>query len=158
MATLKYSVSYKTMVPSDPSAEKAYYATLQSSDKSLLDALCEHISSHSSKYNRSDIRGVLDETIDCMKEMLLNGDIVNLGDEFGSFRLTIRCRPMTQDAMDDNDGYYSPDYIRKVNVVWNRGTAFRNLRVDDFSFTEVPTKREQGEDMAEKRSSRVSKK
>lgn len=158
MSTLKYSVAYKTIVPGDPSSEKAYYASVQSTDKNLLDALCEHISEHNSKYNRGDIRAVLTETVDCMKEMLLNGDIVNLGSEFGSFRLTVRSAPMSQSAMDENNGYYDTNYIRNVNVVWKKGSAFNSLRPEDFSFTEVPTIRDQDEDMAVRRANRVNRK
>ncbi len=155
MATLTYSVSPKSSMPGDPSAPKKYYPTLQASDKSLIETLSDHISSHNSKYNRGDIQAVLMELVDCMKEMLLNGDIVNLGDEFGTFRMTLRSRGMTQDEMNANNGYFDTACIRSINVVWNKGTAFKSLKTSDFSFTEVTTLKEQSSDMAQKRAQRV---
>lgn len=156
MTTLKYSVSPKSCTPGDPSGEKKYYPTLQSADTSLLEVLSQHISAHNSKYNRADIQAVLTQLVDCMREMLLRGDIVNLGDEFGTFRMTLHSGGMSQQQMNENNGYFDTAYIRSINVVWHRGTTFRTLKPSDFSFTEVTTLKEQNADMAQKRAQRIS--
>ncbi len=154
--TLKFSVTLKPVVNSN-GAEKKYYPTLQSTEKNIMDALVAHITGHNSKFNKADLEGVVTELLACMKEMLMDGTIVQLGEDFGSFRLSIHSAGMTAEEMVENNGYFDTSLISGVNVIWSRGKAFRGLRPSDFSFTEVTTKREQGEELATKRAIRAGK-
>ncbi len=153
---LKFSVSLRQL-PGTAAGTMKYYPTLQSSERNLLDALVNHITSHNSKFNKADLEGVLTEIVSCMKEMLLDGDIVQLGDDFGSFRLSITSGGMTQEEMEASDGYFDTNLIKSVHVVWNKGRTFRGLKPADFSFTEVTTLKEQETEMSTKRAARAGK-
>lgn len=45
-----------------------------------LDALAKHMSNHNTPYSQGCIRGVLKDMCDCIKEMLLEGKKVKIGD------------------------------------------------------------------------------
>lgn len=57
--------------PIDEDAPKKAYAKSQYTNILTLDKFAGHIASHGSKYNRADIYAVLMQTVDCMREMLL---------------------------------------------------------------------------------------
>lgn len=59
--------------PIDEDAPKKAYAKSQYTNILTLDKFAGHIASHGSKYNRADIYAVLMQTVDCMREMLLEG-------------------------------------------------------------------------------------
>lgn len=153
---LKFSVTLKTVINAYGTTKK-YYPTLQSSEKNVMDALVSHIVGHNSKFNKADLEGVVSELLSCMKEMLLGGSIVQLGDDFGSFRLSIGSAGMTEEEMVANNGYFDTSLINKVNVVWSRGKFFKGLSPANFSFTEVATKKEQEYELASKRATRAGK-
>ena len=66
--------------PIDEDAPKKAYAKSQYTNILTLDKFAGHIASHGSKYNRADIYAVLMQTVDCMREMLLEGKRIEMGD------------------------------------------------------------------------------
>lgn len=72
--------------PIDEDAPKKAYAKSQYTNILTLDKFAGHIASHGSKYNRADIYAVLMQTVDCMREMLLEGKRIEMGD-LGVFNL-----------------------------------------------------------------------
>ena len=95
-----------------------------------LNQFAKHIATHGSVYRRADIAAVLTMAVDCLREMLLNGTKVQLGD-LGNFYVTFS----SEGALTANE--FNPDiHIKKVNVNWERGIDFLNLK-EDATFNQV---------------------
>ncbi len=131
---ITYSLTKKRN-PIDSEAPEKIYATAQRLETWDLEQLAAHISDHNSKYNRADVSAVLISLIDCMKELLLDGNSIKLG-EFGTFYITLKSRGV---EVDDADEGYSTSNIVGVRVGWRRGTIFDDL-LQNASFTLVPTR------------------
>ena len=126
---LDYSVSarYNPMEKNEPAK---YYASAQTNSVMNLNQFAKHIANHGSVYRRADIAAVLTMAVDCLREMLLNGTKVQLGD-LGNFYVTFS----SEGALTANE--FNPDiHIKKVNVNWERGIDFQNLK-EDATFNQV---------------------
>jgi len=126
---LDYSVSarYNPMEKNEPAK---YYASAQTNSVMNLNQFAKHIATHGSVYRRADIAAVLTMAVDCLREMLLNGTKVQLGD-LGNFYVTFS----SEGALTANE--FNPDiHIKKVNVNWERGINFLNLK-EDATFNQV---------------------
>ena len=126
---LDYSVSarYNPMEKNEPAK---YYASAQTNSVMNLNQFAKHIATHGSVYRRADIAAVLTMAVDCLREMLLNGTKVQLGD-LGNFYVTFS----SEGALTANE--FNPDiHIKKVNVNWERGIDFQNLK-EDATFNQV---------------------
>ena len=118
---LNYSVSarYNPMEKNEPAR---YYASAQTNEVMNLDQFAKHIATHGCVYKRSDIAAVLTMAVDCLREMLLNGTKVYLGD-LGNFYISFS----SEGAITAEE--FNPDiHIKEVNVNWERGDAFLNLK------------------------------
>ena len=73
-------------------------------------------------YSRADIQSVLTQAVDCMREMLLDGKKIELGD-LGSFNIGMSSKG-TVTAEDFN----SVHHIKEVHVNWTPGTQFIDLK------------------------------
>ena len=118
---LNYSISAhpNPMEKNDP---YRYYASAQSNAVMNLDQFAKHIANHGSVYRRADIAAVLTMAVDCLKEMLLNGFKVELGD-MGAFYLSLSSKG-AETAKDFNPIIH----VKSVNVNWERGIGFLNLK------------------------------
>ena len=126
---LDYSVSarYNPMEKNEPAK---YYASSQSNEVMNLNEFAKHIATHGCVYKRADIAAVLTMAVDCLREILLNGTKVQLGD-LGNFYVTFS----SEGTLTPND--FNPDiHIKSVNVNWERGDEFLNLK-EDASFNLV---------------------
>ncbi|MBR6141937.1 MAG: DNA-binding protein [Bacteroidaceae bacterium] len=112
--------------------ETKAYGNSQCASVMTLDSFCEHIASHGSCFSRGTIQGVALEIVDCLREQLLDGKLVQLG-KLGSFRVELK----TKGAVDTED--FSAANIEKVNVRWNPGKDFMNLR-NSATFQLVPSR------------------
>lgn len=110
--------------PRDKELPPRYYATPQVSDNVSMDEFCRHIASHGSVYSRADVQSVLAQAVDCLREMLLDGKQVSLGD-LGSFRIGLSSKG-TITAEDFNPLHH----IKSVHVNWVPGLQFRSLQGD----------------------------
>ena len=76
---LNYSIAMRSN-PIDKGAPKKAYATSQYSEVMNINQFAEHIASHGSVYKRSDVAAILTMAVDCLREQLLEGKKVELGD------------------------------------------------------------------------------
>ena len=123
---IDYSVTSRPN-PQDRDAAPKFYANPQVSENISLSAFCRHMASHGSVYNRADIQSVLTQTVDCLREMLLKGYQVSLGD-LGSFNIGLNSKG-TATAEDFNPNVH----IKEVKVNWTPGVDFLDLKQEaDF--------------------------
>ena len=99
-----------------------YYACAQTNKVVSLEEFARHIATHGCVYKRADISAVLTMAVDCLREMLLNGYKIELGD-MGSFYISFSSEG-TLTAKDFNPVHH----IKAVNVNWERGVEFFNLK------------------------------
>lgn len=132
---INYSVAARPN-PQDREAAAKYYASPQVTENISLNDFCRHIASHGSVYSRADIMSVLTQTVDCLREMLLDGKKVVLGD-LGSFNIGLNSKG-TETADEFNPTYH----IKAVNVNWTPGADFLNMK-NDATFNLVSNRRAQ---------------
>lgn len=122
--------------PRDKEAAPKFYASPQVSENVSMSEFCKHIASHGSVYGRADVQSVLTQAVDCMREMLLDGKKVMLGD-LGDFYIGISSKGTI--ASDD----FNPSYhIKSVHVNWTPGVSFLDLK-EDAVFRIVSNRRAQ---------------
>ena len=66
--------------PMDADAAKKAYASAQYAEVMDINRFAEHIASHGCVYKRADIVAILTMAVDCMREQLLAGQKIQLGD------------------------------------------------------------------------------
>jgi len=118
---IDYSVAARRN-PMEKGTPPKYYACAQTNKIVSLDEFAKHISTHGCVYKRADISAVLTMAVDCLREMLLNGYKIELGD-MGSFYVSFSSEG-TLTAKDFNPIHN----IKAVNVNWERGVEFLNLK------------------------------
>ena len=143
---MNYSIAIRSSKPGTKKAEvtetKAY-AVAQSTGTLTMEDFAGHIAEHGSKYKRGDIYAILAESVDCMREKLLEGKVIALG-ELGTFHCTYKTEGATSAST------LSASDIKAVNVKWTPGKRFQNLR-DDAEFQCVPSREAQALAIAEAR-------
>lgn len=107
--------------PIDEDAPKKAYAKSQYTNILTLDKFAGHIASHGSKYNRADIYAVLMQTVDCMREMLLEGKRIEMGD-LGVFSISIQSR-----GAENLETFNPAIHIEQLNVNWTPGDPVPKL-------------------------------
>ena len=117
---INYSIAARPN-PLKKDEDPLYYATAQMSEAVTLDQFARHISDHNSKYNRADVAAVLTQAVDCMREMLLDGKRIVLGD-LGSFYIGLNSRGAITSY-----SFNPAVHIKDVHVNWSAGANFRNL-------------------------------
>ena len=120
---IDYSVSGR-INPKEKEMPPKYYASAQTNKIVSLDDFSRHIASHGCVYKRADIAAVLTMAVDCLREMLLNGYKIEMGD-LGSFYISFSSEG-TLTAKDFNPIHN----IKSVNVNWQRGIDFLNMKED----------------------------
>ena len=88
-----------------------------------IEKFSKHISSHGSVYSRADISAILYMTVDCMREQLLEGKKIRLGD-LGDFSIVLSSK-----GAEDADKFTAQN-ITDVKVLWEPGSEFKNLLAD----------------------------
>ena len=99
------------------------FAMAQYADAMTIEQLAKHIATHGCVYSRADISAILYLTVDCMREMLLEGKKIRLGD-LGDFSVTLQSKGA------ESADKFSAQNITCVNVVWDCGPEFRDLLTD----------------------------
>lgn len=133
---LDYSLGLRLVNPGDAESDKKVFAYPQMRQLLTMKRFARHISSHGSPYSRDVILGVLTAAVDCLREMLLEGYKVQLGD-MGSFYVTFNGK-----GVDDATEYNPAIHIKKVNVRWERSEEFTDLK-KDAEFNLVDTREKQ---------------
>lgn len=134
---IRYSLTVKPIDPANHQKGNKTFATAQYANIMELHDIAGHMSSHDSKYNKGDVMAVLTQMATCLREQLLLGNKVNLGD-LGSFFIVLHGEGA------ENAENFNPAMINKVTVRWTPGTAFTNMRTEaQFQF--VGTRKSQSE-------------
>ncbi len=127
MGMLNYSVAVRPNQGNDKDEfPKKAYAALQLTEVVTLDEFATHIAEHGSVYNRGDIKAILCQSFDCLREMILEGKKVQLGD-LGAFYPAIRSTGAPSAAE------FTASNITCLTVNWSRGADLKNM-VDEANF------------------------
>lgn len=111
------------------------YAVAQYAEVMTIEKFAKHISTHGCVYSRADISAILYMAVDCIREQLLEGKKIRLGD-LGDFSVSL-----TSKGAETADKF-SAQNITGVNVVWDCGTEFKNL-INDAEFNLVASRNAQ---------------
>ncbi len=122
MKKIQYSVALMKNPIHEGDPEKAY-ANIQQTGVVSLDELAEHITEHNSVFSKGTTVGILTELSGCIRELLLQGYSIDLGD-LG--RLTPSITSTGATTLKD----FTADNIQKVNVKFTNGRALLKLRED----------------------------
>ena len=96
------------------------FAIAQYTDVMNIEKFARHISTHGSVYSRADISALLYLAVDCMREQLLEGKKIRLGD-LGDFSINLTSKGA------ETAEKFTAQNITSVNVVWTPGMEFQNL-------------------------------
>ena len=80
--------------PQNPSEQPKWYAKAVQDRTIDFEGLVTHMSEHNSPYSRGVIHGVLTDMLDCVKELVLDGKSVRLGD-LGLFSVGLKTKGAT---------------------------------------------------------------
>ena len=100
-----------------------YFATAQYTEVMTIEKFARHIADHGTTYSRADIMAILYMAVDCMREQLLEGKKIRLG-ELGDFSLSLSSK-----GAETAEKFCSQN-IQRVTVCWEPGSEFRNLLAD----------------------------
>ena len=96
------------------------FAVAQYADVMNIEKFAKHISTHGCVYSRADISAILYMAVDCMREQLLEGKKIRLGD-LGDFSISLSSKGA------ETAEKFSAQNITGVKVVWDAGAEFKNL-------------------------------
>ena len=105
------------------------FAISQYTDVMTIEKFAKHITSHGSVYSRADISAILYMAVDCMREMLLEGKKIRLGD----FSLLLGSKGA------ETADKFTAQNITNVKVQWEPGQQFKNL-LEDAEFNLVASR------------------
>ena len=100
-----------------------YFATAQYTEVMSIEKFARHIADHGTTYSRADIMAILYMAVDCMREQLLEGKKIRLG-ELGDFSVALSSKGA------ETAEKFSSQNIQRVTVCWEPGSEFRNLLAD----------------------------
>ena len=86
------------------------FAIAQYTDVMNIEKFSRHIATHGSVYSRADIAAILYLAVDCMREQLLEGKKIRLGD-LGDFAINLTSKGA------ETEDKFSVQNITGVNVV-----------------------------------------
>ncbi len=99
------------------------FAMAQYAEVVTIEKFARHIAAHGCVYSRADISAILYLAVDCMREMLLDGRKIRLGD-LGDFSVALSSK-----GAESADSFTSAN-ITAVKVAWEPGQEFKNLIAD----------------------------
>ena len=123
--------------PGEPEMGNKTFPVAQYAQNLDMKAMAQHMASHGSKYHKGDIIAVATQLVDCIREQLLLGNRVNLGD-LGTFYVSLRAEAA------DNAEEFSTALIKDVNVRWAPSSLFKSLK-NEATFTYVGSRESQAE-------------
>ena len=132
---INYSIAIMGTKPGTKKAditETKAYGMAQKTETIDINAFAKHIADHGCVYKKGDIVGLLTLAVACLRELMLEGKRVRLGD-LGDFQARLR----TVGAVNVED--FSAANIKAVNVSWLPGAQFKNLR-SEATFQLVPSR------------------
>ena len=88
---IKYRKIKRTPQTGENAGKELWYATVVTDREMNFEEFVDHISSHNSPYSRGTVHGVMMDMLDCLKELILDGKSVRLGD-LGLFSIGMSSR------------------------------------------------------------------
>ena len=98
------------------------FAVAQYAEVMNIEKFAKHISTHGCVYSRADISAILYMAVDCMREQLLEGKKIRLGD-LGDFYVSLSSKGA------ENANAFTAQNITDVKVQWKPGAAVQDLRL-----------------------------
>ena len=135
--SIPYSLVLRQVQPGKPKQGNKTFPTAQSRQVLDLTAMAAHMTSHSSKYDKGDIMAVVTQLASCIREQLLLGNKVNLGD-LGSFYVSLDSKSAL------NAEEFSTSQIKRVLVRWSPSNTLSGLE-KEASYEYVGTRESQAE-------------
>ena len=123
--------------PADMAADKKIYALAQYSDIVELAQFAEPMSNHNSPFSKGTLMGILTDAVSCLRELLLEGRRVKLGD-MGTFSVSLSSTGA------DNAESFSTSQITAVKAKWERSDKFADL-LTEAHFNYVATREAQAQ-------------
>ncbi len=138
---INYSIAIMSCKPGTKKTEQTYstksYGTAQVHEVLDLDDFCKHIADHNSPFSKGTIKGILTDAVSCLREQMLAGNKVKLGD-LGDFHVELD----TEGAVTTDD--FSTNNIKDVNIRWTPSGKFKHLR-QEATFQLVPSRSAQAD-------------
>ena len=88
---IKYRKVKRPPQTGENAGKELWYATVVTDREMNFEEFVDHISSHNSPYSRGTVHGVMMDMLDCLKELILDGKSVRLGD-LGLFSIGMSSR------------------------------------------------------------------
>ena len=139
MKKIQYSTAMMAN-PMKPEEARKAYANLQLTGVVTINELAGHITDHNSVFSKGTIVGILTELSVCMRELILQGYKVDLGD-IGTFA------PGISSEGAESLEKFSATNIKDMDVNFQAGKAFENLR-RDAEFEKTATRKAQAATLA----------
>ena len=134
---IPYSLALRMQKPGKPEMGNKTFPVAQYAQNLSMNDMAAHMASHGSKYLKGDILAVATQLVDCVREQLLLGNRVNLG-ELGTFYVTL-------DAHASNNAEeFTTSSINDVKVRWAPSSRFKSL-INEATFTYVGSRESQAE-------------
>ena len=111
------------------------FAVAQYADVMTIEKFARHIATHGCVYSRADISAILYLAVDCMREMLLEGKKIRLGD-LGDFSISL------DSTGAESAEKFTAQNITAVKVVWDAGSEFHDL-ISEADFNLVASRKAQ---------------
>ena len=114
------------------------YAVSQSRGTMDMDALSAHMANHNTPFSRGAIKGVLEDFVDCVRELILDGWIIDMGN-LGTFNVVLESNGVCESVADEDTGekpVFTYANIKAVNCLYTPGKSFENM-IEDAQFHEV---------------------
>lgn len=107
----------------------------------------EHMAEHNSTFSRGTINGVLIDMLDCLKELVLDGKTVRLGD-IGMFSVGINTLP-SETAQDFNVGKNVKGVHLNVRntKMWSNRELRNRCKISELPMNTVDSSKEADEDV-----------
>ena len=142
---INYSLGARVSNPNEENSPMLVYANAQYQEVINMEKLAAHISSHGSPFSKGTVQGLLTDCVSCIRENLLAGNKVTLGD-LGSFYITLSSKGA------ESTEKFTVGLITKANVRWTPSNEFQSL-LNEAEFRYVPTREKQAEARKEERES-----
>ena len=135
--SIPYSLALRMAKPGKPEMGNKTFPVAQYAQNLSMNDMAQHMASHGSKYLKGDILAVATQLVDCVREQLLLGNRVNLGD-LGTFYVVLDARAS------NNAEEFTTSSIKDVKVRWAPSSQFKSL-INEASFTYVGSRESQAE-------------
>lgn len=134
---IPYSLVLRQVQPGKPKQGNKTYPMAQYAQLLDLSAMAEHMTSHGSKYDKGDIMAMATQLTSCIREQLLLGNKVVLGD-LGAFAVNLVSKSAP------NAESFHVGLIKNVKVKWEPSSKFTDL-LNEAQFQYVGTRKSQAE-------------